>query len=674
MELAYSLGTVGGNAANVQGALEWSVRAAARAGELEAALHRARSDEDSAAREIRRLERTLRSLVAIRPALDALVGVARVVIDDAPLAAVWETFGGFLAKWLLAPGEGAALVDRLGDAMIAPCAGTLGRTLTGFDALDFVEQRLLSLRAPRGRFGDPAVYVGSVASAAGLEFRAVRVVGLCEGVLPSQPHESPVLPERARAVLERNAPAIVLPRARDRVSFQVHSLWVAICGGREEVVLSAPRVDIARTEREPSAIFIEAAAAVARPDATTGARASAVPNRSAIVRDYLAPARAAAAEFTTAHPVGELAWLARAASAEPLVPPAWSSGTACALDRVATLRTPSGPLGPMDGVLGKGAPFPDLPGLVPGRPISASALQQLLQCPRMFLMRRVLGWDDPAAAPLLRELDALSFGSLLHRVVEDFYREHGEEFVARKKTIAQWKKLAFATAERAFEEFLSEYPLVGERVRDKERERLRDALSAFLEYDWDGPAARRFVGVELGFGQGAPLAVAADGVTLQLYGFIDRVDVEDGVTVVRDLKSGQSHPRRGDEAGPTALRDVQLGVYMIAAKKLAASWKAPKKVVGAYAYASGQGDVEERAFRDDAAALEKATAGWLATAAHVLQERAFSSTPDEGDCDYCSFRPLCGTHAAARAAEGLDGAGGALGRFRALKLGDGDEE
>jgi len=291
----------------------------------------------------------------------------------------------------------------------------------------------------------------------------------------------------------------------------------------------------------------------------------------------------------------------------------------------------------------------------------------------MFLMRRVLGWDDPAAAPLLRELDPLSFGSLLHRVVEEFYRAHGEAFVAGEKTLAQWKRIAFATAERAFDEFLSEYPLVGERVRDKERERLRDALDTFLAYDWDGPAERRFVGVELGFGQEAPLAVAADGVTLQLHGFIDRVDVEDGVTVVRDLKSGKPHPRRGDEVDPTPLRDVQLGVYTIAAKKLASSWKAPRKVVAAYAYASGQRDVEERAFRDDAAALEHATAEWLATAAHILDERAFCSTPDKGDCEYCAFEPLCRTHAAARAAEGLEGAGGALGRFRALKLGEADE-
>ncbi len=40
----------------------------------------------------------------------------------------------------------------------------------------------------------PAVYVGTVAGTVGLEFEAVRVIGLCEGVLPSVPREDPVVP------------------------------------------------------------------------------------------------------------------------------------------------------------------------------------------------------------------------------------------------------------------------------------------------------------------------------------------------------------------------------------------------------------------------------------------------------------------------------------------------
>jgi RecB family exonuclease len=290
----------------------------------------------------------------------------------------------------------------------------------------------------------------------------------------------------------------------------------------------------------------------------------------------------------------------------------------------------------------------------------------------MFLMRRILYWDEPAGAPSLRELDALSYGSLLHRVVETFYREHGEDFVAGKRSLSEWQKPARALADREFGAFLSEYPLVGEGIRTKERERLRESVRAFLEYDWS--ERRRYVGVELGFGDPEPLAIAVDGVTLHVTGFIDRVDVEGDATLVRDLKSGAAHPRVKPEADPTPFRDVQLGLYQLVAKKLAASWGTPKKVHAAYAYASGRADVEERAFREDAAALEKATKGWLATAAHLLSARAFPPTTDEDDCGYCPFHPLCGDAATRRAREGLaEEEDGPLVRFRKLKLGEDDE-
>ncbi len=195
-------------------------------------------------------------------------------------------------------------------------------------------------------------------------------------------------------------------------------------------------------------------------------------------------------------------------------------------------------------------------------------------------------------------------------------------------------------------------------------------MRAFLEYDWQG-SARRFVGVEVPFGSPTPLAVAADGATLHLYGFIDRVDAEGGVTVVRDLKSGKAHPRVKPEVDPTPVRDVQLGLYQLAARKLAKAWDTPGKVAGAYAYANGRGEVEERAFRDDAAALEEATKEWLATAAHLLHARAFPPSADEGDCEYCPFHVICGAGAVARAREALaEVEDGPLMRFRALKLGE----
>jgi hypothetical protein len=672
MELAFGLGTAGGNAANAKGALEWSSRAAARVGELEAAIARARTDEDSAARELWRLERTLANLRAVRPALDALVEVAGAVVGGEPLAAVVEALVAFLSRWLLLPGEGATLPARLSESLAPACEGALGKALAGEDALEVVERHLLAMRIPRGRFGTPAVYVGTVAGAVGLDFEAVRVIGLCEGVLPSVPREDPVVPGALREALERAAPERVLSRAEDRAAAQVHGLLAAVQGARAAIALSAPRLDLARTEREPASIFIDAAAALARPDASTGTPAGAVPDVAALQRDAFRPAAAATAAFRSAHPVTESSWLDRVARVAPELPPGWTSAPILDLGRLAALRAPVGPLGPADGVLGPGDPFPELPGVSPERPISASALQKLLQCPRMFLMTRILGWDEPAAAPSLREIDPLSYGSLLHRAVEVFYREHGVAFTARESTLGRWQKAARAVADREFDAFLAEYPLVGDGVRLKERERLHESVREFLDYDWEGKG-RRFVGVEVPFGKPDPLAVDAGGATLHVHGFIDRVDVEGGVTLVRDLKSGKAHPRVRAEAEPTPFVDVQLGLYQLAARKLAKPWGTTAKVAGAYAYASGRGEVEERAFRGDAATLAKATGEWLATAAHLLQARAFPPSADEGDCEYCPFHVLCGDAAVARAREALaEVEDGPLARFRALKLGEED--
>ena len=453
----------------------------------------------------------------------------------------------------------------------------------------------------------------------------------------------------------------------------MHWLFAAICGARDAVALSAPRMDLARTEREPASLFIDAAAALARPDASTGDAAEPVPSTAALGRDYFRPAHTASAAFRADRPVSDASWLDRVARVAAELPPEWSRDPVLALGRIDTLRALSGKLGPADGVLSAGDPFPPVPGVARERPISASALQQLLQCPRMFLMRRILHWDEPAAAPSLRQIDALSYGGLLHRMVEAFYRTHGAEFVAGTRSASQWQKLARELADQEFDAFLSEYPLVGEGVRTKERERLQESVRAFLEYDWGAPK-RRYVGVELGFGEPEPMAIAADGVTLHVTGFIDRVDVEGDATLVRDLKSGGAHPRVKPEVGPTPFRDVQLGLYQLAAKKLSATWGTPKKVQAAYAYASGRADVEERAFREDAAALEKATKDWLATAAHLLSARAFPPTTDKGDCEYCPFQPLCGDGAPRRAREGLsEEEDGPLVRFRALKLGEEDE-
>jgi hypothetical protein len=511
------------------------------------------------------------------------------------------------------------------------------------------------------------VYVGTLSSAVGIPFGVVRVIGLAEGHLPSVPREDPVIPDALRRRLARRPSANhVAPRTgADRALATLHSLDHAIRNAQGQVVLSSPRVDIERSLREPSSIILEAAAALGRPDTVTGKRVRVIPDSTALERDAFIPARDAALAFGRLNPVGEVAWQDGIAARILAVPAAWRGSLALDLDRMRGLREASAPA-PLDGLLGPSAGDVPVPGLSADWPISPSLLRSLLQCPHLVLLETLLGFEEPAGAPPQREIGQPAYGSLVHRAAEQFYRAHGEDFGARERTLKTWLARADEVVERVFAEFLQQYPLAGSAVRNKERERLRADVHELLEHDWNGGTPRRFVAVERSFGRPTPVRLQAGRRSLYVRGQIDRIDMEGRVALVRDVKTGRAHPRFGREASPDPVLDVQIAVYGLVAQQLAGDWHLPARVAAAYTYV-GRG-ADERSWRSDfTQVLEPAAREWLAVASGLLAERSFPRTTDADDCTYCGFRPVCGDGAPARAAHVLEGAGGALARFRAMK-------
>lgn len=672
MELVWSLGTAGGSAARPEGALDWSARLAVREPALAAQLDLARATEEdperpAQARRARDIERTLTNLRSVRPAVDALVKVAHLVVAQAPLAALWPSLRDFLDTWLLQPGEGprvtAILDERLARAAADPRCGALPAD----DALRLVEEAVLALRTPAGRFGEPAVTLATVGRAAGLEFRAVRVIGLSEGHLPSVPREDPVLPDALRGDLQPRGggwPALGPPAPADRALAELHALDRVVRGASERIALSMARFDVERSQREPSSVFLEAGAALARPNAATGQRGRDIPDSRALRRDAFAPARAAARCFRLMTPLGEAAWQDAVAAGAVDLPPHWRGGSALDLARVRTLRA-GNTVGPVDGVLGDLVAGLAVPGLCSDRPISPSGLERLLGCPHRFLLERLLGFAEPAGAPGKREIDARSWGSLFHAAAEAVYREHGAAICAGDGAREEWLARADRIADRIFGAFLEQYPLVGDDVRAAHRDRLRTDVRELVAADW---STRQFVAVERTFGQPDPVRLELGTRALFLRGRIDRIDVEAGRTLVRDLKTGRVCPRHGKEAAPGHRRDVQIGTYGLVAQTMAVAWGTPQPVGAAYAYFGRRGGGEERDFREDfGATLGPAAREWLGVAAGLLEDRSFPRTPELADCDFCAFRPVCGPDAPARAAEVLRDARGALGEFWALK-------
>ncbi|HTO10739.1 MAG TPA: PD-(D/E)XK nuclease family protein, partial [Candidatus Binatia bacterium] len=563
-------------------------------------------------------------------------------------------------EWLRQPGAGPRVQARL-DERLAPLAGGAG-AVAGDEALRLIEEAILAIRVTGGRFGEPAVYVGTVAGAVGLSFAAVRVIGLAEGHLPSVPREDPVLPDAVRAAL---SPA--LTTAADRALADMHALDTVVRNARTRVALSAPRVDVERSVREPSFVMLAAAAALGRPNAITGEPARTVPDATALERDAFVPARRAALERRVREPLSEAAWQDAAALGAVGVPRRWRGSSALDLARIASLLGDVA-AGAMDGVLGPAGRALDVPGLSVERPISPSRLEVLLECPHRFLLETLLRFEEPAAAPALREVGQPAYGGLFHLAAERLYREHGVAIVAGEGTLASWLTRAVAIADQVFATFLDEYPLLGEAVRSAQRTRLRRDLQELVRYDWRlGGGRRRFVAVERGFGRPEAVRLETAAGALFVSGRIDRIDVEGARTLVRDFKTGKAHRRVGKEREADHGLDVQLAVYGLVARARAAEWGVPRAVGAAYAY-FGRGMATERDWRDDFdAALEPAAQQWLETAVTLLSERVFPRTPDHEDCEWCPFQPVCGADVYARAAGLLRGAAGGLGALAALK-------
>ncbi|MBA3461797.1 MAG: PD-(D/E)XK nuclease family protein [Deltaproteobacteria bacterium] len=648
----YELGTVGGSIAHPAGALDWVARIGPRCEALAAAIAEAPPDEDLG-RELRAMQRKLEHLRAITAPLEAIDRVARVVLADAPLNKVWPTLKTVLQGHLRIGVDGVRIVAAI-DEVLQPL--TTADLVFGEAALAAITNALVSVRLPVGRFGEARVTIAALGDVAGLTFRTVRVLGLAEGAIPSNVREDPVLPDSARRGL-----GAAMPLAADRTVAQLHSLHRTVLGATERIVLSVARMDPQRRYREPSGALLEAAAALGRPPLGSGGVT--IPDASMLRQQAFEPARHELRTIRARWPVNATGLLDRAVRRRQ-VPKRWTTDRILSLDRL--LAPPARAPGPMDGwLVGE---LPTLPGLTPERPVSASALSRLLECPHRFLYERVLGWSAPPALGDEGAIDAMSYGTLFHATAEGFYRDHGTAFCAREKSLDEWKTIAGEHADRSFATFIETYPLAGTAIRDAARRRLRRDLAALLETDCE--KEQTFVDVERAFG---PTALTLGARTVHVHGFIDRIDRTATTTIVRDLKTGKAKRRKdADDIRPAY--DVQLGLYGLVARANAAAWGVPERVEGAYVYPADSSR-DERSFRDDFETLTTHTRSWLATALDLLEARRFPRTPDPSDCTFCPFKPVCGVAAQDRALEILTEPEPAVAGFAALKIEseDGDD-
>jgi superfamily II DNA/RNA helicase/RecB family exonuclease len=636
-----SLGTFGGTRVKPEGALDWLRRLASRVEAIDAYVA-GREGGEQRDEERKTLARIAGLGRLVEPCLRALVSAAEPFLRGAPIAELWPSVQSLLRDHVVVPADGVELVGSFVAAMKSICARPVLAAVAGQDAPRLLEDVLLGLRVGVGRFGEPLVTIGTLEDVAGIPFTAVRVLGAAEGVFPPSPREDPVLPDTERHELR----SFGLRSRADAVLQRLHSFDRLVRNTHKRFVLSCPRRDLAGTYRELSSVAVEVSIAVGRTGST-------VADGDGLRESMLAPAHAELDAFRDAAPFRESAWQLRAAQRRE-VPHHWTGRSHLDLTRGLELLDPARAPDSLDGIMPSNSGwFPLVPGLDPARPLSASRWRTFLECPHRFAFETLLGFKPPPELMEDGAFDSTTYGSLFHAVMERFYRQHGEAFVRHEGQYATFYDAAEELANGAFSEWLERVALTGSAIHNAQRERLRRDTRALLEHEWE-LSRERVVAVERGFGTSETLTLRAGPHSIYVRGYIDRIDVEGGVGVLRDLKTGKSKPRKLGEIDCTI--DAQLALYALVGRTLQSEWGLPQALSAAYVYPAGA-RVSERAFQGvDFELLVEKGARWLESTSELALARAFPRTDDANDCRYCAFKSVCGTDAQTRA-EGVLAAG-----------------
>lgn len=411
----------------------------------------------------------------------------------------------------------------------------------------------LSVEPPRvGRQGD-GVLVGHISVAAGMVFDRVAILGLSEGRFPPRRLEDSLLPDAERA-----AAGGYLQLRSHRVLDDRRNL-LAAAASADITLFSYPRGDLRRSTDHPASRWLLAdAARLASVDAIESGRL--VDHKSATWLTHVASfagGLASAEQYVTEQQL-RLAAIARNSSDTPVL--ADDARSQAALMVVRARR--SSEFTRFDGNLTSVAVKIGLP-----EHTSTSRLEAWAKCPRSYLFGTVLGVERVEEPERRFEIDPLTRGSIIHKILEDFVRDA----VTSENALATWTQADHARLQGVASSYFDRAEQEGSTGRAilwrAERVRLANELDKLLESD-----ARRLadgwrpIAAELPFTD-VPFELPS-GHTIRMRGSIDRVDRSaDGSLAVIDYKTGSSASYRDlSESNPHDHGNrLQLFVYSQAA-------------------------------------------------------------------------------------------------------------
>ncbi|MFQ5340291.1 MAG: PD-(D/E)XK nuclease family protein [Anaerolineae bacterium] len=475
-----------------------------------------------------------------------------------------------------------------------------------------------SYRAPPpGNQG--TLLAASVLAARGLTFRAVALLGLSEGEFPRAPRQDPLLHESDREMLQK-AGVDLEPRL---LGDEVTIFYEAVTRAREQLLVTRPYLAEDGQPWEPSPYWEQLCR-------LTGAQPRAVRPE-----DPLPPPDAASwAEFLSA--------MARALARPDAVPAAHAHARQLAEDpQWQAVQTGAGVLAARMAGEAQGPFEGDLSSLRshlsrsygPQRPWSASRLETYAVCPYAFFAAYGLGLEP--RQPVEAGYDVRQLGSMYHFILESVFRRAAETGEAPANILPEIAGQVFDTAPETYG--FRPTPLWAQQRAEHERI-LATTIAALVEAS-DGWEPAHF---EPPFGlHGAPPLELrdADGATLRLRGYIDRVDVNsDGQLRVIDYKSGSAPISARDL---TSGKRVQLALYALAARDVLGLGEPAAGMYWHIGSARPSSLKLERYKGGIEAALSTAVAHALSFAAGARQGHFPPKPPDGGCPNWCSAADFC---------------------------------
>jgi RecB family exonuclease len=481
----------------------------------------------------------------------------------------------------------------------------------------------------------------------------VFLIGLDETRHPGRDLEDPVLLDDERKRINDALARPVLAMERERPRKKARALQTCVARLRAALTASYSQFDIRNLsqagEPAPSPFFLELfRARSGRPDADYGemlqnlgdARGF-IPSPASSLDDtewWLATLRRADL------PAGAASGIVR--SRFPWLQDGATAAAARAGDEFTV----------WDGRLG--APSPELDPRQSGRPVSASRIQALAQCPFSYFIGNVLRVEAPddLERDVTRWLEPKDEGTLLHEVFRQFLEtlarkgekpdavEHLDAILAiAAEQIAAWRDRVPPSSLVAFEAQRETILMACRTFLRSEAEHCREVTPRWFEVAFGQRGAANKGGV----GSDEPVEIALQGgQRIFLRGSIDRVDeAEDGSFHVWDYKTGSAaavQEGRGIHGG----RQAQPALYALATEALLRrSGQQARVSRSGYFFPGRKGEGQRMTIPVDAGE----TARTLLPLFDLTAAGFFPHATSPSGCKFCDFEAVCAGPAEAAA-------------------------